>query len=93
VFSLNGTKVKLFRLSQAYHITGVGQVGPGAITTQGMANLTGKLDLTYVDGGVLLEGTLQGKKVRSVIPVGNIVGVDLESETNEKNSKPVPGTK
>lgn len=78
MYSLNGTRVILARLQTTYHIQGLGQVGPGALTEGGTAGRKLSLELTYMDGGVVVRGVSDGKKFQSFIPGGNIVGIDLD---------------
>lgn len=87
MYNLNGTRVILARLVTTYHIQGLGQVGPGALTEEGTAGRKLPLKLTYMDGGVVVRGASEGKKFQSFIPGGNIVGLDLDPSNPEDERK------
>lgn len=77
--SLNGRKVSCVRFHAPYHIVGVGQLGPGAVTCdfKGKSSLT----LEYHDGGVLISGKNdKSKPFAAYVPGGNIIGLDLVAD-------------
>jgi hypothetical protein len=70
--SLVGRHVSLVRLAQTTHITGIGNLT--TTITEDIKSL-GKAVLTYIEGGHV---HLQFGKVEAVLPVGNIVSIELK---------------
>ncbi len=71
--NINGRDVKVARVHQSFHIEGLGNLGPGAITKDSAKGVIGGLTMTKVDGGVYLKaGSTEG-----YIPDANIVGVQF----------------
>lgn len=73
--SLNGRGVIAVRLHTSSHVVGLGALS--SPVTKDSGKQLGKLNLTYHDGGVLVEIN----KIAHYIPGGNIVGMDLEPAT------------
>jgi hypothetical protein len=72
--SLNGRTVIAVRLHTSSHVVGLGALSSPVTKESGKS--LGKLNLTYQDGGVLVEL----KNIAHYIPGGNIVGMDLAPE-------------
>ena len=72
--SLVGRRVSLVRLAQTTHITGLGNIS-NTLTED--FKVIGKGVLTYVEGGHV---HLKVDKIEAVIPVGNIVSIELKPQ-------------
>lgn len=78
--TLNGREVTLARLHAATHVTDLGNMGPVIDSKNNTAMKSGKIALTYLDGGVLVTDVKTKKQ--AIIPAGNIQSLELAPEKN-----------